>query len=145
VAFLQDTGERIMASSTIFLAKLLGLFMIAVSLAAILRGQAMLALLVPLVGDAPLLLILGLLLTLAGLAMVLAHNVWAGGILPIVVSLIGWITLARGVAILIAPGAVTQFVATVAGTGFPYVAAILPLILGTYLTYAGFTSRAAGT
>jgi hypothetical protein len=132
-----------MTRTTIFLAKLLGLFMISVSLAVILRGEAMVAVLVPLVGNAPLMLILGLLLTLAGLAMVLVHNVWSGGVLPVVVTLAGWITLVRGVIILLVPAAVTQIVAAIMGAGVPYLAAIVPLLLGAYLTYAGFTARAA--
>jgi hypothetical protein len=38
---------------------------------------------------------------------------------------------------------VTQIVATITGAGVPYVAAIVPLLLGGYLTYAGFTAAAA--
>jgi len=39
----------------------------------------------------------------AGLALVLAHNVWSGGALPILVTIVGWISLLKGLMILILP------------------------------------------
>jgi hypothetical protein len=32
----------------------------------------------------------------AGFAMIIGHNVWSGGALPITVTLVGWLILARG-------------------------------------------------
>ena len=74
---------------TLFLARLLGLFFIIVSLAMLVRKDVMLASITALVHDRPLLLVFGMVILAAGLAMVLAHNVWSGGALPIVVTLIG--------------------------------------------------------
>jgi hypothetical protein len=40
-----------------------------------------------------------------GLAMVLGHNRWSGGALPILVTLIGWGLLLRGLLLLFLPSA----------------------------------------
>jgi hypothetical protein len=38
---------------------------------------------------------LGAITLAAGLAMVLAHNIWSGGALVVVVTVVGWITLIK--------------------------------------------------
>jgi hypothetical protein len=39
----------------------------------------------------------------AGVAAVIGHNVWSGGALPIVVTVIAWVTLLKGLALIAAP------------------------------------------
>ena len=41
--------------------------------------------------------------TAVGLAVVLGHNAWSGGALPILVTLVGWAALLKGVALLLVP------------------------------------------
>jgi hypothetical protein len=43
-------------------------------------------------------------LSLAGVAIVLAHNILTGGPLTIAITLIGWILILRGVASMFVPG-----------------------------------------
>jgi hypothetical protein len=50
--------------------------------------------------DPPLLFIAGLMGVTAGLAIILAHNVWSGGALPIIVTLFGWVSLIKGTLLL---------------------------------------------
>jgi hypothetical protein len=38
--------------------------------------------------------------TAAGLAIVLGHQVWSGGVLPVLVTAIGWVVLIRGTILL---------------------------------------------
>src|SRR5260370_33554484 len=85
-----------MSTRTIFLARLIGLFAILLSLSEILHKQATVETAAALVRDRPLLFILAMLGLLAGPAMVLAQNVWSGDALPIVVTPFGWILLIRG-------------------------------------------------
>jgi hypothetical protein len=92
--------------------------------------------------DPPLLYIAGLLGMTAGLAIVLAHNVWSGGALPILVTLFGWASLIKGV-LLLALSPETESRVFIVGLGFdqhPNVYAAFLLALGTYLAYAGFSS-----
>jgi hypothetical protein len=49
----------------------------------------------------PLLLLFAEVLGLAaGLAMVLGHNIWLGGVLPVVITALGWLMTIRGAALL---------------------------------------------
>jgi uncharacterized membrane protein len=56
-----------------------------------------------LVHDAPVLFLASLLAMAAGLAIILAHNVWSGGALPVVVTVVGWILLIKGLIFLLLP------------------------------------------
>jgi hypothetical protein len=63
--------------------------------------------------------------------------------LPVVVTLIGWISLVKGLAILFLPSVAAQ--GFVLGEHYAprfYVNAGITLILGGYLTYGGFTAKA---
>jgi hypothetical protein len=52
----------------------------------------------------------GILTTVGGVAAVVGHNVWSGGALPVAVTLSGWVTLIKGVALIAAsPRALTTF------------------------------------
>src|SRR5208337_1890863 len=136
---LVDT-EDTMSPRTIFLSKLLGLYCVVVGLAMFVHSHATIK---ALVQCAPALYIAGIIALAIGLAMVLGHNVWSGGVLPVVVTLVGWLSLIKGVLILFLPA---QWIAACyLGCGhqvpFLYLKAAITLILGAYLTYGGFTSK----
>ncbi len=84
-----------MSPRTAFLGKLLGLYLIAVSISMFAHAHATVETMKGLIQDPPLLFIAGLMGVTAGLAIVLAHNVWSGGALPIIVTLFGWISLSK--------------------------------------------------
>ena len=130
-----------MSSRTIFLSRLIGLFTILVSLSMFMHKQTMVETVETLVHNRPMLLILGMIALIGGLAMVLGHNVWSGGALPIVVTLFGWSILIRGLLLLFLPSdaMVSLFEMVRFGELF-YIFAVISLVLGIYLTYGGFTS-----
>jgi len=135
-----------MSPRTIFLSRLLGLFMLAMSLSLLLRGQELLAIMTALINDAPMLMNIGMAALLAGLAIVLSHNIWSGGALPVVVTLFGWILLLRGLLLLMMPHETIVKIFEMTRFGdFVTVYAAIPLILGLYLTYAGFTASIGGS
>jgi hypothetical protein len=76
-----------MTSLTVFLARLIGLFAIFVPLSMVVHKRVMVETTTALLRNGPLLLITGMVGLVAGLAMVLGHNVWSGGALPVVVTL----------------------------------------------------------
>src|SRR6266516_2984672 len=121
-----------MSPRTVFLARLIGLFALLLSLAELLRKQATVETAAALVRDRPLLFILAML-------GVLAHNVWSGGALPVVVTLFGWILLIRGALLLfLSPEAVAGWIDFLHFEQLFYLYAGITLVLGLYLTYAGF-------
>src|SRR6516165_10166323 len=92
-----------MSPLTTFLAKLIGLSAVLLSLALVTHKQASVETMTALVRNPPLLMIFGMLWLVAGLAIILGHNVWSGGVLPVVVTLVGWLIFARGLLLLFLP------------------------------------------
>ena len=133
-----------MSPLTIFLSRLIGLFAVLVSLSLLMARKSGVEAVDALIHDRPLMLTIGMIVLLGGLAMVLSHNIWSGGALPVVVTLFGWIILIRGVLILfLSPDAMVSLFEVFRFEEFFYVYAAIPLILGLYLTYAGFKSIVA--
>jgi hypothetical protein len=129
---------------TVFLARLIGLFTIIVGLSLGLHKQQSVATINAIVHAPEPLLVMGLIALVAGLAMVLRHNVWSGGALPVVITLLGWIILLRAVLLLFLSSAtVANVLAAVDFGGLFYAYMGDVIVIGLWLTYAGFTSKAA--
>lgn len=63
-----------------------------------------------LVHNPPALFVAGVIAVAAGLALILGHTVWSGGVLPVFVTLVSWVALTKGVLILIpSPEAASEF------------------------------------
>lgn len=124
---------------TRYLAQLIGLVSIIVSLAILLRRDVMTARLLALVQDPAALMVLDFGVLAAAVAWILAHNRWHGGVLTIIVTLVGWILLARGLLILIlSQDDLTEFVTMI---GLPERAPVfggIGLVFGLLMTWAGF-------
>ena len=128
-----------MAPLTIFLAKLIGLYCIIASLAMMSRKQAVIATIESLIANPPLLLLVEVLGLAGGLAMVIGHNIWSGGALAIVVTLIGWLMAIRGAVLLaLSREATANLFRSLQYDKYFYVYMVGTLILGLYLTIAGF-------
>src|SRR5579864_2510299 len=131
-----------MPPRTAFLCELIGLYCIAISISILAHAQATVEIMKAIIRDPPLLFIAGLLGMTGGLAIVLAHNVWSGGALPILVTLFGWASLMKGVLLLVLSPE-TESRVFIVGLGFdqhPSLYATFLLLMGAYLAYAGFSS-----
>jgi hypothetical protein len=95
-----------------FLAKIIGLFCLI--LASLLRKKVFAEVVDDIIASRALLYLVGVISLLLGLLVVLTHNFWYGGFLPVVVTLIKVKELS-------------------------WLFAIIFLVMGAYLTYAGFT------
>jgi len=132
-----------MSERTAFLSKLIGMYCILVAVPMGAHKQATLAMVAALVNDAPVLYVFGLIIVAAGLALVVSHNVWSGGALPVVVTLVGWLTLLKGLLFLVLPPPSAAGIA-IWGSAYQqyyYVDVAVALILGAFLTYGGFRVR----
>ena len=132
-----------MSPRTIFLSRLIGLYCILVALSMITRRQATLDSVTALLHNPSMIFIVGIITLAAGLAMVLAHNVWSGGALVVVVTLVGWITLIKSLFFLFLPPEMEAgfFLRQLHYQELFYFYGAVSLVLGVYLTYGGFTSR----
>ena len=131
-----------MLPRTLFLSRLIGLYCILVALSMITRKQATLESVTAVLRDPSMMFVLGAITLVAGLAMVLAHNIWSGGALVVVVTLVGWVTLIKGLSFLfLSPeGEAEFFLRQLHYQQFFYMYAAISLVLGIYLTYGGFKS-----
>jgi len=131
-----------MSPRTIFLSRLIGLYCILVALSMMIRRQATLESVTGLLHNPPMILLLGVITLAAGLAMVLAHNIWSGGVLAVVVTLVGWITLIKSLLFLFLPPEVEAgfFLRQLHYQELFYFYGAFSLVLGIYLTYGGFRS-----
>lgn len=130
-----------MSQRTIFLSRLLGLYCIIYALAMVAHEQAMVNAVTDLVHSPGTLLAFGAFAVAAGLAMVLGHNVWSGGPLALVVTLLGWLILAKGLIVtFLSPDGIVTYYDALHYEQLFYVYAAITLIIGAYLTYGGFSA-----
>ncbi len=92
-----------MSATTIFLGKLLGLYLIAISVAMLVAKRRTLDTLDEMANSRPWMLFSGMVATAAGLAVAIGHNVWSGGALAVAVTLVGWVALLKGLSLLFVP------------------------------------------
>jgi hypothetical protein len=128
-----------MSQMTLYLAKLFGLFLLILGISALVQRQNTIDLWVALVHNATLIYVVSIVTIAAGLATVLAHNVWRGGAVPILVTVLGWLTLLKGITALVLPADLaTQTFAALNYDQYFYLYSGVWLVLGAYLTFAGF-------
>jgi hypothetical protein len=135
-----------MPQHTVFLSRLLGLYMLIVTLWLLADPHAATTMIEALVGNPGIYVLLALITLGLGLAMVLGHNRWSGGPMPVLVTLIGWGILLRGLLLLfLSSTQVLGLVRALRFSTFFYAYLVVPLVLGLYLTYAGFTTRSSSS
>ena len=130
-----------MSPLTVFLGKLIGLYCIIVALALMAHKRSTVESVKALIRNPPLLLFLELIALIAGLAMVLGHNIWSGGALAVVVTFIGWLVTMRGAVLLVLSEDVKLKLFEALRYEerfFVYMGATL--VLGIYLTFAAFSA-----
>jgi hypothetical protein len=127
-----------MSGLTVFLARFIGLFTIVLLAGLLARGSAMVD---AAVADGPVMLVYAIISLATGLAMILGHNVWSGGALPVVVTLVGWLIFAKGLLLLpLAPDALSRIFGQMHYGEHMYLYFAPALAIGIYLTWAGFTA-----
>lgn len=133
-----------MPSRTIFLSKLFGIYCILMSLSMVAHRQATVDTIAALLHNPPLVFLAGVMALAAGLAMVIGHNIWRGGGLPVTITLIGWLSLLKGVLLLfLSPEAASEvFLTGLRSLQWFDLYAVISLALGIYLTYGGFRESA---
>jgi hypothetical protein len=127
-----------MSRLTVFLARAIGLFTVVLVAALLVHGSAIIE---ASIADGPVMLVYAIISLAMGIAMVLGHNVWSGGALPVVVTLVGWLILAKGLLLLFfAPDVVSQMFEQMRYAEHYYLYLAPALVIGLYLTWAGFAA-----
>lgn len=88
--------------------------------------------------DIALIFVSGVLLFVAGLAIVRAHNVWTGW--PVLVTVLGWLAIIGGLIRLFFPARLAAIAANMGQhRAFVIVAAIILLLLGGFLSFKAYS------
>jgi hypothetical protein len=141
----RTASRGLMSPRKIYLSRLVGLFTLVVAASMIVDKPQAMATMAALLHDRSALIIIGLLGTAAGMAIVLAHQVWSGGPLPVVVTLLGWVILIRGMVLLfLPPPAAARLVEWFRFDEFFYPYLGFAAGLGLYLAVHGFLAVPGG-
>jgi hypothetical protein len=132
-------SEDNMSPRTTFLGRLIGLYLTLISLAMLAHKQATIESITALIHNPPVLWVVGVIAVAAGLAMVLGHNVWSGGMLPVIVTVTGWLLLIKGTLLLfLSPESASGlFLTGIHYERYFHLYMGIALFLGIYLTYEG--------
>ena len=127
-----------MSRLTVYLARLIGLSTVLLIAAVLVRGNAMVE---TAVANGPVMFAYAIISLASGLAIVLGHNVWSGGALPVLVTLVGWLILAKGLLLMfLTPEALTRLFEGTQYGNHMYLYVAPALVIGLYLTWAGFAA-----
>jgi hypothetical protein len=134
--------DLIMRRRTIYLSRLLGLLILIAAISMLVDKRRALETMRSLLHDQSALMIIALLGTAAGLAIVLGHQVWSGGTLSVMVTIFGWALFVRSTVLLFLPLPVmAQLVEWFRFDEWFYRYLGLSAVLGLYLTGHGFVAR----
>lgn len=129
------------AATTRFCARVIGPLMLIIGAVVIARAGAMVMLVPAILGDGPLTFITGIFTLICGLVLVAAHHHWNSAA-AIAISLLGVLTIVRGITLLFAPSLLTGLVHQVLNLGpGAIVAGILALIIGAWLCFVGWLAK----
>ena len=128
--------------TSIFLARLLGPSMLVIGLGLLLNRATYRDMSLEFLDSPALIYIGGLIAFVAGLAIVLTHNVWVVG-WPVVITIFGWVSLVAGIFRIVFPASVMQLGRRLIDSqGFLIGGIAVYLLLGAWLSYAGYAGGA---
>lgn len=120
-------------------AQILGITFITAGLTLLLEKKLMREVLKGLISNRTLIYVLGVIDLILGLVIVLTHNIWQGPTLLVVVTIMGWLLLIKGILRMMLPTSFIKRVYTKYYKDAPLMlSAIIILALGIYMAYAGF-------
>jgi len=128
-------------AATRFCARVIGPLMLIMGAIVIARFQEIVLMMPAILEDAPLAFITGIFTLILGLILFAAHHHWTSPT-AILISLLGVLTILRGVLLMLAPDAIAGVAtqALQAGPAVPVVGGVAMLI-GAWLTWAGWFAK----
>jgi hypothetical protein len=132
-----------MSSFTVYFAQLTGLYFLVLSVILAVRKRAIIDLMPQMAESQPFIFLAGTIRIIIGLAVLIGNGSWGSSALPAVVALLGWISLIRGIAMLLVTRAQEMKLIEFWRRDAAYFTAVaLVFVLGIYLTREGFALMA---
>jgi len=121
------------------IAGLIGPTLVAIAAAMLFNLRSLPALAEQVSRDSALIFLSGVLLFVAGLAIVRAHNIWTAG-WPVLVTGLGWLAVLSGLARMFFPAQLAAIAAGIGqSTGLIIATAVVLLVLGAFLSFKGYS------
>ena len=120
------------------IAGLIGPLMVAMGVAALLNRDVFPGLMGQIARDVGLIFLSGVLLLLAGIAIVRVHNVWTGG-WRIIITLLGWLAIVSGLVRMFFPQLAAPLVESLGANATALIlVGLVVLALGAFLSYKAY-------
>ncbi len=97
-----------MSFLTVYLARLFGVYCVAIAAAMLVRRRETITTIKAMIDDPGAIMLAGVIALAVGVATILGHNVWTGGVLPVAVTLVGWTAAIKGAWLLATPSAMLR-------------------------------------
>lgn len=123
--------------TSLYLAQLMGLSLVAMGLAFLLNRNLLKTILDDFFKSPALMYVTGLLIFVVGLAMIYAHNIWDGLWYQTLITILAWLTFLKGVMYIVFPQVMVNISKSLVNTGWMKFGMIFALVLGLVLLYAG--------
>lgn len=124
--------------TSLFLAKLIGPVVIVIGAAMLINQVNMREMASDFLQHRGLIFLAGILTLLAGLAIVLTHNIWVAG-WPVIITILGWLSVIGGIFRIIFPDSVKAIgEAMLQKPGLLTVAGVVQAVIGGWLCYVGY-------
>lgn len=131
------------AATTRFCARVIGPLMLIIGAIVIARFDAIALLIPAIVGDAPLAFITGIFTLIVGMILVAAHHHF-GSIAAIVITILGMLTLVRGISLMLAPDLIASLANAMINNGpAVMIAGAVAALIGAWLSFVGWFAKAA--
>jgi len=131
------------AATTRFCARVIGPLMLIIGAIVVVRFNDIVMMMPAILQDAPVSFITGIFTLIAGCVLFAAHHHWNGGFTAILISILGLLTVLRGVLLMLAPNMVASFATQMLNAGpAPWIAGGVSILIGAWLTYAGWFAKA---
>jgi hypothetical protein len=128
-------------AATRFCARVIGPLMLIIGAIVVARYEMLVQMMPSILQDEALSFAIGIFTLLVGLILFAAHHHWSGAT-AVAVSLIGVLTIVRGTLLMLAPGFIADFADRMLALGaFAWIAGGVALLLGLWLTYAGWFAK----
>ena len=124
--------------NSIFLAKVIGLYLLIAGLMLLIRRGAVGEVIDDITRSPALVAFAGSISLAIGLLLVVSHNHWSRD-WTVVVTLLGWLALLQGVIRLFYPEGVVRWAKTLASAGATGAAGVIVFAIGGFLAYRGFS------
>lgn len=128
-------------NTSIFLAKLMGLYLVIISISVLINKNRMKSVIAELMKNSALQFVMGLNLLIIGLLLIISHNLWVSS-WPIIITIIAWAVFIKGVLNVTFPNLAQRMTKPfLQSQSIPYFAILINFLLGIYLCYYGFIAN----